>query len=211
MRLDRHFGRWETALYGYRGFTGSPEGTREMDGGPVPFHPELVAGGLSARGPVSAGLAWLEAAYENIREEGSGADLRLPPDRWLALVGYRWSPAPTRSWMLQRTVVGQLGADRLREALAGVDRDHPGGDRTQYRLQGNLTQSFRAERMQVGARLLWGVTEKEAHWRLRLACDLTDDLIFETRYHGFTGHHPAGRFGLLRDHDLVSIRLRYHF
>lgn len=156
-------------------------------------------------------MAWFEGAYENIREEGAGADPRLPPDRWLALSGYRWSPTATRTWMLQGTVVGQLGADGLREALADMDPDHPGGDRIHYRLQGNVTQSFRSERMHVGARVLWGITEDESHWRLRLGYDLSDDLILEARYHGFAGDHPAGRFGLLRDHDLVSLRLWYHF
>lgn len=211
VRLDRNLGRWETALYGYRGFTGAPAGVKEVDGGLVSFHPEMAAAGLSLRGPVRGGVAWFEAAYENIREEGAGADPRLPPDRWLALSGYRWSPTATRTWMVQGTVVGQLGARGLREALADTDPDHPRGDRIRYRLQGNLTQSLRSERMQVGARLLWGVTEKEAHWRLWLGYDLSDDLIFEARYHGFAADHPAGRFGLLRDHDLVSLRLRYHF
>lgn len=210
LRVDRQIGRWETALYGFRGFTGTPEGVREVDGEATPFHPQMAAVGLSLRGPVLSGLGWLEAAYENIREEGAGVDPQLPPDRWVTLAGYRWNPTPTRTFMVQGSAIGQVDADRLRETWAEMDPDHPQGERAHLRLQGNVTESFRADRMQVGVRLLWGVTEEEAHWRLRLGYDISDDLIFEARYHGFAGDHPAGRFGLLRDHDLVSLRLRYH-
>jgi hypothetical protein len=210
LRLDRHLGRWETALYGYRGFTGGSEGVREAEGGPVPFHPAMAAVGVSVRGPVLAGLGWLEAAYEDIREGGAGADPRLPPDRWVALGGTRWSPTPTRTWMLQASAVGQVGARPLQEALVGAEPDDPRAERVHYRLQGNVTQSFLAERLEAGVRLLWGITEGDAHWRARVGYELSDDLVFEARYHGFAGDRPATRFGLLRDYDLFSVRLRYH-
>lgn len=211
LRLDRRLGRWETALYGYRGFTGSPEGVREAEGEPTPFHPALAAAGLSLRGPVRGSLVWVEAAYEDIREAGAGTEPRLPPDRWIALAGGQWSPSPNRTWTLQGTALGQVGAGSLREALEVADPDHPGAERVHYRLQGAVSQSLRAERLELGARILWGITEEEAHWRLLLGYEVSDDLLFEARYHGFAGDHPAARFGLLRSHDLFSLRLRYYF
>lgn len=210
LRVDRHLGRWETAVYGYRGFTGAPEGVREAEDGPVAFHPAMAAVGVSVRGPVLAGLGWIEAAFEDIREDGAGVDPRLPPDRWLALGGYRWSPTPTRTWTLQATAVGQVDARRLREALAMAEPDDPRAERIHYRVQGNVSQSFMGERLETGVRLFWGVTEEDAHWRVRVSYELSDDLVFEARYHGFAGDRPASRFGLLRDHDLFSVRLRYH-
>lgn len=210
LRLDRRLGRWEGALYAYRGFTGTPEGIREVDGAPTSFHPAMAAVGFSLRGPFLAGLGWLEAAFEDIREEDAGTSPRLPPDRWLALAGTRWSPSPTRSWMVQASAVGQAGATELRETLRALDPGHPAVEGIHYRLHGSVTQSLLAERMEVGGRVLWGVTEEDAHWRVRLAYELSDDLAFEVRYHGFAGTHPAERFGLLRDHDLFALRLRYH-
>lgn len=210
LRVDRRVGRWEVALYGYWGFAGQPQGVRQVDGSATSFHPRMAAGGLSLRGPVLAGLGWLEGAVEEIREEGAGSDPSLPPDRWLVLAGYEWSPTPTRTWTLQASAEGQLRAGTVRRTLAEVDPDHPRADPVHWRLQGAGRQSFMAERLEAEIRLFWGLAERDAHWRLRLGYDFSDEILLEAAYHGFAAEHAASRFGLLRDHDLLSLRLRYH-
>lgn len=210
LRIDRPMGRWETALYGYWGFTGQPEGVRVADGEPVVFHPRMAAAGLSLRGPVFAGVGWIEGALEDIREDGAGSDPALPSDRWQLLVGYQWSPAPTRTLMLQTVATGQIAGGALREAMRVVDPDHPRAESVHSRMQGSASQSFLEERLEAGARVLWGITERDVHWRLHLAYDYSDAVTVHLAYHGFAAGHPASRFGLLKDHDLVSVRFRYH-
>ncbi len=208
LRISRLVSSWETALYGYRGHTGTPAGYDQQ--AEQFYYPQLAAVGGSIRGPLLGGIFWSEVNYEDIREPLAGDTVGLPPDQFNLLVGYQFDPSPERRYLLQAHWLRQLSADGLRAAL--VDQpDHPLAERDRYRVQFAAEQSFLADRLTLAARFFWGIQVEDWHLRLEADYQWSDAVRFYLGTLFYDAENPASRFGPLQDHDLIYTRLRYSF
>jgi hypothetical protein len=156
LRLHRMIGRWEAALYGYRGFTSTPVAYSSAD--TSSYHPELAAVGFSLRGPLMGTVVWLEGGYEDIRDDGAGIDRNLPTDQYIFLTGFEYQTSPTVTYMMQGSMYVQ---DDASERRAKFDSDDPESERESYRLQLATNRTYFEERLTLEARGFVGFTEED--------------------------------------------------
>ncbi|MCP4642301.1 MAG: hypothetical protein GY851_17785, partial [bacterium] len=86
LRIYRRVGRFEVALYGYRGFWKSPAGMSL-----IPYEsifPRLHVYGASARGQVGKGLLNVEMGYLDSRDDQGGSKFHINNSEFRFLVGY---------------------------------------------------------------------------------------------------------------------------
>ena len=204
LRLHKQLGRWEAAIYGYRGFTGAPVGWLDGEN----FHPELTSGGFSLRGPLWGSIVWLETAYDDIRHTLSGDTVGVPPDRGQLMLGVRYRSSPTARYMVQGTWSRQLNGSRFRQLLPP---DDPNTSRDRYRLQAATTRTYWEDRLEVVVRGFLGTTEEDWHLRLTAEYEWSDAININIGSLLYGAEQPQSRFGALKDHDLFFTRLRYSF
>ncbi len=212
LRVHRNFGRWETALYGYRGFTGTPRAVRTVGSDSEVYHPQMAAGGFSLRGPLFGSIVWLEGAYEDIRAEDAGSNPNLPSDQYQFMAGLEYQTQPTVTYMLQGTwLIDDDASQARRQAENDLDDDHPATERDKYRLQVATTREYWDDRLVVEARGLFGITEEDYNLRLQANYEWSDSInIYAGTLH-FDGEYEDTRFGALEENDLFYSRLRYSF
>lgn len=204
VRLHNTFGRWETALYGYRGFVGQPSGWN----GSSAFYPELASAGFSLRGPLMGSIIWLEGSYDDVRNELAGDTTNLPTDRANLGIGVRYRTSTTVSYMVQAITSKQIDANTYRERLSS---GHPGKHEYRKRLQVATTRTYWSDRLTLNLRGFAGLTEEDWHGRSSLEYDWSDAVtitgggLFYGADQGFT------RFGALENNDMGYIRIRYGF
>lgn len=203
-RVHKMYGRWEVALYGYRGFTGTPRGWN----GQRSFFPELSSMGFSVRGPYKGAVVWVEGSYDDVRNDLAGDTTRLPPDRTHLMVGARYRFTPTLRTMLQATWDHQLDAETFRRLLPA---GHPDRHENRFRLQGHVENTYLEDRLTLGVRGFWGVTEEDWHARLTANYEWSDAVSLHAGTLLYGADRPFTRFGALKDHDIVYTRLRYSF
>jgi hypothetical protein len=197
-------GRWETALYGYRGFSGQPSAFN----GNRPYYPELASAGFSLRGPMMGGIVWAEGSYDDIRHDRVGESPNLPPSRSNLGVGMRYRTSPTVNYMVQAISSWQMDAAGYRDALPA---DHPDAERVRHRLQVATTRNYWSDRLTVELRGFAGLTEEDWHARLQNTYDYSDAVSLSSGFLLYGADQPTSRFGVLDEHDLAFVRLRYGF
>ncbi len=206
LRVHRMFGRWETALYGYRGFTGNPRGWNPGD--TESFYPELVSYGFSLRGPLYGSVFWLEGSFENIREPRAGEVSTLPPNQYKLLTGFRFRNGPNVSYMAQASWFRQEDAAGLRSLMPD---DHPYNDRNRYRLQVSTKREYMADRLTLRGRFFSGLSEDDWWLRLRGDYEWSDSVTLYAGSFFFGAEHPASRFGATEESNHIYTRIRYSF
>lgn len=204
LRLYQRLGRWEAAVYGYRGYTGRPVGW--LNG--RSFHPEMSSGGFSLRGPLWGSVVWLETAYNDIRHDLSGDTRGVPPDRGHLMVGGRYRTSPTVSYMFQATWSRQFNGDDYRDLFPS---DHHNSEQNRYRLQAATTRTYWQDRLEVEVRGFLGTTEEDWHLRATSTYEWSDAVNLTVGSLHYGADRPDSRFGSLADHDLFLTRLRYSF
>ncbi len=204
LRMNKMLGRWEAALYGYRGFIGQPSAFDRSN----PYHAELASAGFSLRGPMMGGVVWAEGSYDDVREDGAGDTGNLPPSRANLGVGMRYRTAPTVNYMVQAISSWQIDAAGYRSALGP---DHPGTDRVRHRLQVATTRDYWSDRLTVEMRGFAGLTEEDWHARLKGTYEYSDAVTLSSGVLLYGAGQPTSRFGVLDEHDLAFARLRYGF
>ncbi|MFB6345184.1 MAG: hypothetical protein ABEK50_05340 [bacterium] len=204
LRLNQTFGRWETALYGYRGFVGQPKGWN----GSSTFYPELASAGFSLRGPLLDSIVWMEGSFNDIRNDLAGDTVNLPTDRAQLGLGLRYRTTRTVSYMVQAISSWQMDAEQYRDLLPS---DNPESDRVRHRLQVATTRDYWSDRLTLELRGFVGLTEEDWHARAQTTYDWSDAITLSSGFLTYGREFATTRFGALEEHDMAFARLRYGF
>ncbi len=208
-RWSENYGRWEVALYGYRGFMGNPAGFNADGTDNFVYHPEMASGGASLRGPFMGGIAWLETSFDDIRHDEAGESEGLPSDVYNLLVGYEFDHTPTVTYMFQVHWLHNYDSKGLREDID--EENHPYEKRNRYRLQLATERSYMSDRLTLRARGFAGLQVQDWHLRLEADYEWSDNIrVYAGSLH-YDADNEASRFGALQDHDAFYSRLRYSF
>ena len=229
MRLNRYFGSWNAAAYGYVGFWKAPQGALPDPGGQGIsqfYHPELNVWGGSLRGPFFGGVAWAEGAYYDSREDEEGMlDLLVPNSEIRAMAGFerQWWSDFTGGLQFywegmqdyDRTVAArQARIDQL--VSGGADRDYLERqfyleDENRTLLTLRLTQLFRYQTVHASFFGFYSPSDEDAYVRLALAYDYSDQLKLTVGANVFTGDDERTLFGMNEQNDNVYGRVRFSF
>lgn len=204
IRLHQTYGRWEAALYGYRGFVGQPAG---WDGNTT-FYPELASAGFSLRGPFMDSVVWLEGSYDDIRDDLAGDTVNLPTDRAKVGVGLRYRTSPTVSYMVQAITAKQLDAGTYRSRLPS---NHPDKHEYRNRLQVATTRTYWSDRLTLTLRGFAGLTEEDWYSRTSLNYEWSDAVTISGGGLFYGADYDFTRFGALDENDMGYVRIRYGF
>lgn len=223
MRLNRYFGSWNAAAYGYVGFWKSPMGALPDPVSPSGeigqfYYPELNVWGASVRGPFFGGVAWVEGGYYDSREDEAGMlDLFVPNSETRGLVGFE------RQWWsdftggMQFYWEGMQDHDRTAEALDGAiamgadPKDLYLKDENRTLLTVRLQQFMKYQTVNATLFGYYSPSDEDAYVRLSVAYDYSDQLKLTVGSNLFTGDDERTMFGMNENNDNVYARVRFSF
>ena len=229
VRLNRYFGSWNWALYGYEGFWKQPlafdPGT--FDGARANLvYPKLGAYGASARGPLFGGVAWVEGGYYDSRDDEEMVDAFVPNSELRAMVGYErqwWSDftgglqfywegmqdhdeaVTARAAAIDQFATG-FGFDREVLERAFFLKDE---NRTVITLR--LRQQFMLQTLTAGVFTFYSPSDEDSYVRASLAYDYSDQLKLTVGANLFTAEDTRTLFGMNDQNDNAYARVRFSF
>ncbi len=206
VRMSRTVGRFNVALYGYRGFWKSPFGFSPADtsvAGSMPFfyYPELRAYGASARGGVLGGVAWVEGGWYDSAQDRDGVNPLIPNSETRALAGYE------RQWWSDFTGGAQVYWEGAQDYRAGEYVK----DENYTLLTLRLMQMLRYQTVTLSAFTFYSPSDEDAYLRLSVGYKYTDELNLTLGANLFQGNDGRTLFGMNEDNSNAFLRVRYSF
>lgn len=205
LRLSGTIAGFELAAYGYFGFWKSPVGF-DADSGRATF-PALAVYGASTRGILAGGVANLELAWYDSRDDSSGSNPLLPNSEQRLLLGYERELASELTGSVQYYLEHMLDhREYLRNLPAGMQPK----DENRQVLTGRLTKLLRNQTLTLSLFAYWSPTDQDSYLRPNLAYKLTDAWLVTVGGNLFAGRR-SGFFGQFSDNSNLYLGLRYSF
>ena len=205
IRLYRMLGGWEAALYLFKGFYKQPRGIKD-ESKRVFYYPELTMYGLTLRGQLAGGVAYLEAGLYDSEDDPVGKDPNVVNSMAKYLVGYT------------RGSDTKVGVQYLLEEILDYDnyRDYlKAGSPMLKELTHTITLSFTKlllrQTLIIDTFLFYSPTNKEAYFRGSVEYKVSDALSVTAGTNLFDGSYDHTEFGQLKGNDNLYVRLRYSF
>ncbi|SHI09064.1 hypothetical protein [Ferrimonas marina] len=203
-RLYGQRGSAEWAVYGYWGYTGSPEAVDEQG---QPSFTRLNAYGASVLMPLGPGLWNLEGAWHDLQDQ-DGTVAGVPADKLMLLTGY------------QMELVSQLtlGVQYQWEHLTDYSQwlaaqPYPDKQPEQDRHLLTLRLDYRAlqERLTLSMFGFYSPTDQDVYLRPQIGYRHDDRWSFAAGLNLLDGKHNHTFFGQLADNSNAWLRIRYHY
>lgn len=197
LRVARRIGSWETALYGFHGFTKDPV-VKKTSG--LLTYPRLSVWGASVRGPLAGGIVNAELGYYDYDDNSPGRDMN-PLDQYRVLLG------------LERKLGNDLtlGTQFYQEHDTGLippTRDN----NDDYRLlTGRVTKLLMNQNLRLSLFVFHSPTDDDSYWRGMASFKLNDDYHFEFGANLFAGDNDHGAFSRLEDNSNLFFSLKSIF
>ncbi len=206
LRLYRHLGSLEVALYGYQGFWKTPEGYNPANG--KLFFPRLRVVGGSLRGDFLGGVGNLEAGYYDSRDDRGGDDPLVRNSEWRFLAGYERE--------LARDFTGglQYYAEYLQDYRDYKKNLPPGSHRAdEWRsvVTLRLTRLLLDQNLTLSLFTYFSPSDQDAYLRPRASYKLTDNWLLEAGGNLFFGEHEYTFFGQFQDNTNAYLAVRRSF
>ena len=206
LRLSRAIGSTTLAFYGYWGFWKNPSGFSPPDtsvAGSMPyyFYPQLNVYGLSARGSLMGGVAWVEGGWYDSHDDRDGTDPLIANSEGRAMAGYE------RQWWSDFT-------GGLQFYWEGVQDYQPGEyvkDENYTLVTLRLMQMLRYQTVKLSAFGYYSPSEADSYVRLAVGYDYTDELNLTVGANLFQGDDEETLFGMNEDNSNAYLRVRYSF
>ena len=195
-RLYGHVAQLEWALYGYTGYSKSPDAI--INGEPTFY--AMDAWGASLSQPVWGGLANAEVSFYNSKDDPSGTDPLIPNDQWRGLIGYE------HELITNMTLSGQYYVEHL---VAGDNELAPASTRQLTTLR--LTYRALQERLTVSLFGFYSPSDDDAYLRPVVSYRVNDSWSTTLGANLFMGKHSDSFFGQFKDASNVYWRLRYSY
>ncbi len=208
-RLHRTVDGWELAGYGYWGYWKSPAGQDPLTGRAT--FPRLNVYGASARGTVAEGIANIEAAYYDSRDDRNGDDPLVSNDQFRFLVGYERDLPQIASDLkvgLQYYLEMRLDYDDYRRTLPPAAHM---GDRCRHVLTFRITKLLMNQNLSLGLFAYYSPSDGDAYLRPRVSYKIDDHWLVEAGANVFFGTNETTFFGQFERNSNIFAALRYSF
>ena len=206
IRVYRHVGGYQLALYGYNGFWKSPKG---MD--PVTANatfPKLWAYGASLQGPLRNGIFSLEVGHYVSDEDESGKDAFVPNSEVRLLAGYEREMARNLTARLQYYVEYMQDYDNYRASLGDNQKTR---DEDRHVVTLRLTKLIFNQNMILSFFAYYSPSDEDAYLRPMVKYKLTDNWLVMAGGNIFAGEEDHTFFGQFAKDSNVYGAVRYSF
>jgi hypothetical protein len=205
LRLSRTLSGVELAAYGYLGFWKSPAGFDAGSGRAV--FPALAVYGASARGVLADGVANLEFAWYDSRDDRSGTDPLVPNSEQRLLIGYERELASNLTGSLQFYLEHMLDHGHY---LGALPAGQPAKDENRQVLTLRLTRLLLNQTLTLSLFGYWSPTDQDHYLRPNVAYKVTDAWLVTAGGNLFGGDRSAF-FGQFEDNSNLYLGVRYSF
>lgn len=196
----------EYALYGYRGFYKQPLGFDPVEGRNT--FPRLNSWGASVRSSLGAGIANMEIAYWDSREDRSGDDPLIPNSKWQTLLGYEQE-------LIQKLTLGMQWWLQITENYDAQKANSPQPDYHQSNYHHTLTA--RITYLTLSDKLTWSLfsfyspSSDDFYLKPKVSYRRDDHWLFELGGNLFGGADEYTQWGQFEESSNIYARVRYHF
>ncbi len=208
-RVSRLVAGWELAGYGYWGYWKSPGGMK-IRGLKAAF-PRLSVYGGSLRGQIAGGIANLEVAYYDSREDRSGRNPLVDNSQMRFLAGYERQMPELASDLT-------LGMQYYVEWMQDYDQYSrrqpdfmPRKDEVRHVLTFRVTRLLLNQNLTLSLFAFYSPSDGDAYLRPRVSYKLNDDWTAEVGGNAFFGTNEYTFFGQFSRNSNVYVALRYGF
>lgn len=205
-RLYRNIGKYETSLYGYSGYWKNPQGM-DMVNRRATF-PKISVFGASIRGPLVDGIANLEIAYYDSREDRDGSDPYNPNEQLRFLIGYERELASELTGGFQYNLERMLDYD---EFLNNVPAGSFVSDENRHVMTLRMTKQLMNQNLILSMFGFFSPSDQDGYLRPRVNYKINDSWTAEAGGNIFYGEERSTFFGQLEDNTNIYFSLRYGF
>ncbi|MFC3151075.1 hypothetical protein ACFOEK_08550 [Litoribrevibacter euphylliae] len=210
-RLFKTLDGVEYALYGYRGFYKQPVGFDPVEGRNV--FPRLNSVGASVRGSLGSGIANIEVAYWDSRDDMAGDDPLIPNSKWQTLVGYEQE-------LIQKLTLGlqwwlQITEGYSVQKKSALKANSPQPEYLQNKYHHTLTA--RITYLTMSDKLTWSLfsfyspSSDDFYLKPKVSYRRDDYWLFEVGGNLFGGQDNYTQWGQFEENSNLYTRVRYHF
>lgn len=204
-RLYRRLKGYELAAYAYAGFWKQPTAidTTTM----MPTFAELTVFGASARGNLLGGIANVEGAYYDSREDADGSDPLRPNSQARGLVGYERELFSNFTTGLQYYGEWTVDYDSL---VANLPDGYPVPDDARHLVTVRLTHRLMRQTLSLSLFGFYSPNDEDGHIRLAATRDWNDTVALTIGANVMWGDSDSF-FGQLEDNSNAYLRVRASF
>ena len=207
LRYYRNIGRYEGALYYFRGFDKNPtsvwdESARQM------FYRRLDVYGASLRGPVAGGIGSVEMGYSYSRQDPQGRNRLIENSMLKVLAGYSKDLGNDWSVGVQYEYDQRLDYRRYTENLLPGDFVF---DEFRHLVTQSVTKLLRNQTVRLALFNYYSPSDKDGYARVSCAYDVTDQWKLTVGANLPWGEDDTTEFGQMKRNKNVYTRVRYSF
>jgi hypothetical protein len=209
LRVSGRLGSVEAALYGYDGFWKSPSGMDALTGEAT--FPRLHVWGASVRGPLAGGIASVEAAWYDSRDDAGGADPFVENGQVRLLVGFE-RDLPEVAHDL--TVGLQWYLESMHDHgdyERGLPPGAKGKDENRHVLTTRITKRLMSQTLDLSLFAYLSPTDSDAYVRLSAAYQIDDHWSAFAGASIFLGEDDHTFFGQFEPNTNVHAGVRWAF
>ena len=209
LRVSRKLGSYELAGYGHWGYWKTPEGFNPARGRAT--YPRLSTYGASARGPLPRGIANVEAAWYDSRQDRDGSDPTVRNSEVRLLAGYETEVpelAPELTLGLQYYVELMQDHSAYRRALPAGSK---AADRDRHVVTARLTKQLLNQNLKLGLFTYYSPTDADAYVRPNARYKIDDHWTVEVGGNVFLGKDDHTFFAQFARNSNVYFALRCAF
>ena len=210
-RLSRYVSDWGLSLYATRTFYRSPAMTPDSPTTPtavLQFFPRLNTYGASATGSLLGGVAGVEGALWDSRDDPSGTRYAIENSTVKALAGYSYPLWKDGTLGVQGFLEWMLDYDAYR-LTAPVG--YPLRGERRWTATTRFTQLLRNQTVTANLFAFYGLTEEDGLVIPSVKYAVSDNMSVELGANLFYGKANYTMFGALNENDNVYTTLRYAF
>ncbi|NOX82426.1 MAG: hypothetical protein GXP06_05470 [Alphaproteobacteria bacterium] len=201
-RAYRSIGAVEAAVYYYNGFWKSPAGQNALDG--RASFPKLSVYGVSFRGPLAGGIAWIEAGYYD-SADGAALDPLIPNSELRFLAGLEKEIATELTASIQYNLERKLDYDGYLNALP------PGAlpdDHDKHLVTLRLTKLALRQNLELSVFNFYAPSDKDGYLRFNTSYKVSDELRVEAGGNFFYGSQAHTFLSQFQNNNNIYIAIR---
>lgn len=207
LRLYRHFGSNEAALYYFRGFDKSPRSYKDELNRQLYYEP-LDVYGASIRGPFAGGIGNAEVGYARSREDSNGDNRLIQNSMFKGMLGYSRDLGNDLSVGLQYYYEQILDYGEYKANLLATDYFW---DQHRHVITQRITKLFKNQTVTVSFFNFYSPSDRDGYVRSSIGYDITDQWNVTVGCNVPWGEDEQTEFGQMTHNNNIFARIRYSF
>ena len=206
LRLYKNVGVNELALYAYNGFWKSPAGSDINTG--LATYPDLRTLGASLRRPLFEGIANIELAYFDSKDDSNGSDPFVRNSEMRFLIGYEQEIVQNLTFGMQYYVEWMQDYDNYLNTLptGSVQRDE-----VRHLITNRLTWLTHNQNVSWSLFSFYSPSDNDAYFRPKVSYKVSDNWLVELGGNVFVGEKNNTFFGQFERNNNVYGAIRFSF